>query len=254
MPESRQYSAEYYDAFEWPLHDVELYSQFTSPDTEVLELGCGTGRVSGPLAKKSKHLTGVEISEPMLHQAKEKCKEPNISFNLDDITSLNLNKKFDLIIAPFRVLQCLEHQNQVDGFFNVIHDHLKPNGVAILNVFNPKFSKDELAEKWLTEEETFCGETLLQNGDTLKLWDTRKDLDVVSQVLYPEMIYRRYRNGELVDTHVNPICMRYWYPDQFKQLIESKGFTITKTWGGYSGEVYGEGPELVIAFTKSSHQ
>lgn len=253
MPESRQYNAEYYDAFEWPLDDVELYSQFTSPDSEVLELGCGTGRVTVPLAKKSKHLTGIEISEPMLDQAKAKCQENNVSLILDDITSMSLNKKFDLIIAPFRVLQCLEQQEQVDGIFTVIRNHLKESGTAILNVFNPHFSKEEMAEKWITEEETFCGETQLKNGDTLKLWDTRKHLDAENQVLHPEMIYRRYRNNELVDSHTNPICMRYWYPNQFKQLIESNGFTVTDSWGGYKKEVYGEGPELVVAFKKGDN-
>ncbi len=252
MPESRQYNAEYYDAFEWSLDDLKLYSQFTNPDSNVLELGSGTGRISVPLAKRSKQLIGVEISESMLNQARAKCQESNVSFIIDDITSINLNQKFDLIIAPYRVLQCLEQQHQVDGLFKVIYNHLKADGIAILNIFNPHFSKEEMAEKWIREDETFCGETILQNGDTLKLWDTRRHLDVKNQILHPEMIYRRYRNNVLVDFHINPICMRYWYPDQFKKLIESKGFTITNTWGGYNNEIYGEGPELVVAFIKTT--
>ena len=71
-----------------------------------------------------------------------------------------------------------------------------------------------------------------------------------SQVLYPELIYRRYRDGQLVDTHVNPLCMRYYYPDQFVDLIEGKGYAIVHRWGGYAGEVYGEGNELVVAFRR----
>src|SRR5690606_382785 len=130
--------------FEWPLDDVELYSKFTNKNSEVLELGCGTGRVSLPLSKKLKQLTGVEISTPMFEQAKAKCKDENVSFVLGDITSVNLNKKFDLIIAPFRVLQCLEKQEQVDGLFAVIRNHLKPEGTAILNVFNPNLPKEEM--------------------------------------------------------------------------------------------------------------
>lgn len=250
MPESRQYNPEYYDAFEWPLDDVELYVRYTDKNSEVLELGCGTGRVSIPLAKESKQLTGIEISESMLAQAKAKCQEDNIDFLLGDITSINLSKKFDFIIAPFRVTQCLEKKEQVTGFFTVIRNHLKANGSAIVNVFNPMFTQEEIADKWVKDEETFCGESTLSNGDTLKLWDTRKYIDTENQVLHPEMIYRRYRNGELVDTHVNPICMRYWYPDQFKQLIEGEGFRIAEAWGGYNGEEYGQGPELVIAFQR----
>lgn len=249
MPESRQYNAEYYDAFEWPLDDLNLYKQFVTPETEVLELGCGTGRVTIPLARKSKYITAVDISESMLEQAQSKSNENNINYICDDITSIDLNQKFDLIIAPFRVLQCLEKQEQVTGLFKVIRTHLKPNGTAILNIFNLHFSREEMAEKWITDKETFCGETQLSNCDILKLYDTRKNLDLENQVLYPEMIYRRYnKGGQLVSEHTNPISMRYYYPDEFKNLIKGEGFEITHLWGGYNNEKYGQGPELVVAF------
>jgi len=42
--------------------------------------------------------------------------------------------------------------------------------------------------------------------------------------------------------------MRYYYPDEFVELIESHGFSIIGRWGGYSDEPYGEGGELVVAF------
>ena len=46
------------------------------------------------------------------------------------------------------------------------------------------------------------------------------------------------------------ISMRYWYPDEFKQLLRSQRFEITGAWGGYAGEVYGAGPELVLEFAE----
>ena len=76
----------------------------------------------------------------------------------------------------------------------------------------------------------------------------RKHLDVDRQVLYPKLVYRRYRDETLVDEHVNPICMRYYYPEEFKALIEDHGFSIIDRWGGYSGQAYGDGGELVVAF------
>jgi hypothetical protein len=80
------------------------------------------------------------------------------------------------------------------------------------------------------------------------IFDERKHLDADRQVLYPTLIYRRYRDGALVDEHINPICMRYYYPEQFIALIEDHGFSIVDSWGGYSNEPYGEGGELVVAF------
>ena len=104
---------------------------------------------------------------------------------------------------------------------------------------------------WIKSGENPCGEHVLPNGDLLKMFDTRKRLDTVNQVVYPELIYRRFRNNELLDEHINPICMRYYYPKEFKSLITDSGFEISETWGGYNGESYGDGPELVVAFKKA---
>ena len=48
--------------------------------------------------------------------------------------------------------------------------------------------------------------------------------------------------------------MRCYYPDEFEQLINGHGFEIVQRWGGYAGEIYGEGPELVIEFREGSSQ
>ena len=48
-----------------------------------------------------------------------------------------------------------------------------------------------------------------------------------------------------------PIAMRCYYPDEFIQLIDGYGFQVIGKWGGYAGEPYGEGGELVVAFTES---
>ena len=52
-----------------------------------------------------------------------------------------------------------------------------------------------------------------------------------------------------MDTHRNPILMKYDYPQQFLHLITQNGFSITGKWGRYLGEEYGIGGELVVSFT-----
>lgn len=124
---------------------------------------------------------------------------------------------------------------------------LAPDGTAILNAFMPKHAKDDMPRLWCLDHETIHGEVTLDDGDVLRTSDTRRRMDATRQVVYPELIHRRYRQGVLVDEHVNPICMRYYYPDQLLALVRDGGFAVTGTWGGYGGEVYGEGPELVVA-------
>ena len=234
MSELRSYNAEYYDAFlgKNP-EDVVFYRQFLGRDASILELGCGTGRVTFPLAQTAREVVGVDISEEMILRAKEKSDEENVSFVIGDITNIELNKKFDLIIAPFRVLQAMETDEMVFNFFATIKRHLAPGGLSILNVFNPFLNREEMGTKWMQEGEIACEEIRLKNGDIIKHSEKRKSIDTVNQVLYVDLIYRRYRDKKLVDTHINFICMKYYYPEEFKDLILSNGFVIKDSWGGY---------------------
>jgi hypothetical protein len=70
-------------------------------------------------------------------------------------------------------------------------------------------------------------------------------------VLYPELIYRRYRDNELVDEAVLKIAMRCYYPEELLSLIAAHGFRVLNKCGGYAGERYGEGPELIVEFGRS---
>ena len=67
-------------------------------------------------------------------------------------------------------------------------------------------------------------------------------------VIYPRLRCREHRGDELVSEAVLDIAMRVYYPEEFEVLIERHGFRVLDRWGGYAGEVYGQGPELVVKF------
>jgi len=77
-------------------------------------------------------------------------------------------------------------------------------------------------------------------------------MDLKNLVLYPELIYRKFEGETLVEESILKIVMRCYYPDAFEKLILDHGYTILNRWGGYEGEVYGQGPELVIQFREGS--
>jgi len=57
----------------------KVFSKFsTRRINSILDLGCGTGSHSLPLAKKGFHLTGVDQSKTMINQAKEKALKENL--------------------------------------------------------------------------------------------------------------------------------------------------------------------------------
>lgn len=167
-----------------------------------------------------------------------------------DITNLNLCEKFNLVIAPYRVLQALETDEEVHGFFETISKHMDLPGRGIVNVFKPRLSAEEMRSNWCQPGEFINQEINLEDGSRLVYSDRRQKIDKDKLVIYPDMIYRRYKDDVLVEEVIHPIKMRCYYPNEFKQLITNMGFTILKTWGGYNNEKYGVGPELVIEFKK----
>ena len=68
---------------------------------DYLDLACGTGNVTVRLAKNFKNVYAVDLSEDMLREAFEKLRENRIRGKIicQDMSELNLNKKFDLITS-----------------------------------------------------------------------------------------------------------------------------------------------------------
>jgi SAM-dependent methyltransferase len=249
----REKAASYYDYNPNVPNDIPFYrSKIPSPHASILELGCGTGRVLLQLAEYCAYIHGVDVSEAMLDICRRKIEEAGLSpgrasVERGDISNFDLGRKFDLIIAPFRVFQNLETDAEVDGLFSCVRKHLSPDGTCILNVFRPNRDPDVMRREWCTDGENFGWETFI-GGSRITLHDRRKLMDPGKLTLYPELIYRRYEGDVLKDETVLKIVMRCWYPEQFEALILDHDFRIVNRWGGYDGEPYGDGPELVVQF------
>lgn len=250
MIDPRQGNAEYYDLDATPLPDIPFYMEQVNHDMSVLELGCGTGRVLIPLAAKCKGITGVDSSPGMIERCKAKLKEGKIAASamVGDITNLRLTQKFDLILAPYRVMQALATDAELDGFCATIRTLLKPEGKCILNVFQPNRPREEMMKSWVNTAEVERWRKTLSDGTSVVHSVIYRSIQEDPLVIFPELIYRKYRGLDLIDEHVLKIKMRCFYPQEFSAFIARQGFKILHQWGGYRGETYGQGPELVVKF------
>ncbi len=239
----RAAAAKYYDANPYIPDDIPFYKALIpAPDAHVLELGCGTGRVLLSLAESCGYIHGIDASEAMLSVGRTKLHSAGIPpsrarLEVGDITTFDLGRTFPSIIAPFRVFQ-----------FRCVRQHLSPGGTCILNVFNPYRDAETLRREWCTDAEMFCWEVAAEGG-RVSCHERRPRMDAEKLILYPELIYRRYQREALTEEAVLQIAMRCYYPDAFEELIVGHGFQVIKRWGGYAGELYGGGPELVIQFS-----
>jgi SAM-dependent methyltransferase len=164
----RAAAARYYDLNPNVPNDVPFYKgKIPSPAANILELGCGTGRVLLPLVDFCGDIRGLDLSEAMLAICQKKLQEAGIpsgkaTVERGDITAFALGRTFDLIIAPYWVFQNLETEIQVDGLFQCVRKHLRPAGTCLLNVFKPHWDPEALCREWCTEDESLAWETCVE--------------------------------------------------------------------------------------------
>lgn len=96
---------------------------------QILELGCGTGNISIPLAEKGAEVTCVDYSKPMLEVLKMKMsKNLNIKIINENILNFNLKGKFDVIIMNM----VMDHIEDLKTVFKKVKSWLKNDGIFYL--------------------------------------------------------------------------------------------------------------------------
>ncbi|MBT9145198.1 MAG: dTDP-3-amino-3,4,6-trideoxy-alpha-D-glucopyranose [candidate division WS2 bacterium] len=106
----------------------------------VLELACGTGRVAIPLAKEWFLITGIDISEPMLAEARRKSSREGtvVEWIKTDIRDFELGKKFPLVIFPANTICHLLDLEDLEACLSCVKRHLTPSGRFVIEVFSPR--------------------------------------------------------------------------------------------------------------------
>src|SRR5512133_3020224 len=141
-----------YDAI--PLYatraDVAFYleeAERAGTSSAVLEVGCGTGRLTLPLARAGHEVTGIDLSPAMLARARAKlAAEPH--YVRARVTLLEMDARrmalpaeprFDVAVIPFRVMQHFEAiEDQLDVLRGV-RERLRPGGRLVFDAFNPSY-------------------------------------------------------------------------------------------------------------------
>lgn len=143
-----------YDSKDNLTADIPFYKEYVlKTGGQILELGCGTGRVALKLAKSGFKVTGLDLSNSMIKVFNEKLKDfshrDSITLINGNMAKFDLAKKFELIIAPFRAFQALTKEEDIISCLNCVKEHLTDEGLFIFNAFRPN---KELDETWCYDE------------------------------------------------------------------------------------------------------
>lgn len=102
------------------------------PSGPVLDLGCGTGNLTIPLAAQGLEMTGVDSSQSMLTMARRKA--PTLDWRLGEFTTLDLGRRFGLVVSVFDSLNNLLSPEQFLAAAGRVKEHLLPGGLFLFDV------------------------------------------------------------------------------------------------------------------------
>lgn len=239
--------------------DVAFYAGLAKEaGGEVLELGCGTGRVLVPLAASGTRITGLDLSPEMLAVCRKRIEQqgPEVAARTElvtgDMSAFDLGRSFTLVTIPFRAFQHLLTVPEQLACLAAVKRHLVPGGRLALDLFNPSLHR-------LVEERYF-----LEHGDEPEFTtpDGRSVVrkhrvsarDHLSQVSDVELIYEVTHPDGRFEKLVHRFRMRHLFRYEAEHLLARAGFEVEELFADFDRSPYGASfpGELVFVARTSS--
>ena len=109
-----------------------------SAGQEILDLCCGHGRHALRLAEAGMKVTGLDLSEKYLAEARNAAEERGIPLELvrGDMRHIPFVRRFDAVINMFSAFGYLESEADDQQVLEAVHDALKPGGSALIDMLN----------------------------------------------------------------------------------------------------------------------
>lgn len=139
----------------------------------VLDLACGTGRMTRELAARGYDMIGVDGSEDMLSEAMYSYERDGILYLLQDMREFELYGTVGAIVCCLDSINYLLTEEDLRATFDKVHNYLDPDGLFIFDVNSPHKFKNVYGDNaYILEDEdeegraVFCGWQNSFDGDS----------------------------------------------------------------------------------------
>ncbi|MBC8589379.1 class I SAM-dependent DNA methyltransferase [Paratissierella segnis] len=124
-----------FDYKRWADYIESIFEFYHKKPNKILEMACGTGNLTYQLAKRTYNLVAFDLSSEMLTKAYEKLyRFKNVKLLNQDMTSFELNKKFDSIISICDSINYILDIKDLFCTFTNVYNHLEEDGIFIFDI------------------------------------------------------------------------------------------------------------------------
>lgn len=225
---------------EWCAFLCKILAQHGITDGPVLDLGCGTGKMTRLMSEQGYDMTGIDNAAEMLQIAAMEPGEVPILYLLQDMQDLELD---GCVRAVYSVCDCVNYvldEEELQQAFSRVHEYLEEDGVFIFDVNTSyKYTK-------LLAENTFAES---RDGGSF-IWDNYYDeeerineYDLTLFIPEGDELYRRY-----TETHYQ----RNYETETLLKLLKNAGFIDICVYDDYTDAPLCETSERAVFVAKKS--
>lgn len=208
-------------------------------DARVLDVACGAGRHSVELARRGYAVTGIDLSEPLLREARAAARRARIrvTFARADMRHLRYASAFDAALSMFTSFGYFDRTEEDRQVLEGIARALKPRGKFLLEMFN----RDHLAT------------SLPQQA-----WRIRDDGSVVLEEDAFDPLHSRFETRQIIidrdGTREYAGSVRAYTLAELKALLESSGLFLHRVLGGLDLSPYTSRSTRVVLYAVKGRQ
>lgn len=228
----------------------------------VVDLGCGTGKLTELLASRGYDMIGIDLSEDMLAIAQQRKIEAGSStlYTLQDMRDFELYGAAGAMVSAGDSINYLLKEEDLEAMFRCVERGLLPGGVFVFDFKTIHLYRDVIGDSTIAENRDDCAfiwdnyydpETCINEYD-LTIFVSKEGLEVFpDDYPYPYddpwkkegALFHRFR-----ETHFQ----RGYEPDQLRRAAESAGLTWITAQDAETGEEITETTERAMAVVRKS--
>ncbi len=233
------YLAQYYDLLmdidyhKWVTYLERIWQGFGIKAVKILELACGTGNITIPLAQKGYQVTAVDCSKAMIDKAKKKAEdaELQIEFIEHDMRTLSVEDQFDVVLCCCDSLNYLTEIWDLSAFFKQAYVHTKPGGLLLFDLNSEMKLREIYGNQFYAE----------LGDDFSYFWDN--NFDEQTEICRMELTFFIHLDNNLYQRVSEIHFEKLWRPQTIFNYLQANNWQVMGYYGFLTWEEPGSDEE-----------
>ena len=201
----------------------------------MLELACGTGRLTVPLARLGvvEELVALDNSAPFLERLRSRLGDEPVTVVDGDMRAPAVEGPFDLIVVPFNSLAYLTSHESRRACLRAARSLLAPGGRFAFDLVAPRYDFIAEAAGACPPMRVDADHAAPDFGVTRFLRSYTDRYDAATQTLHSTNRYEIYYEHGRVEHRIADLDWHIYFPDELSLLLETCGFDVVERYGDY---------------------